>query len=343
MTALAARYDLAGGYIKNAVLAALATAVRECPESPELAMRHLDQAARDQLRGPEGSGQRLCRPAIGLDRVVAPPGLAGQLAEILEAARLRRTIVETWGIGKDIGTGKGVVVLFAGGPGTGKTLAAEALAGELGRPLLVASVPGIHSKWVGETEKNLERTFELARSEGAVLLFDEVDSLLAARGEPGSSRHDDTAVNVLLNLLDRHEGLVILATNRLGILDPALSRRIAYRVDFPFPGAAERARIWAALLPPTVPTAGRLDLAELGQRFELSGGQIHQAVLRAAVRAAGTGGGLTQEGLAAAAAEILREGKGARSPVGFQTATTAALVMRRASGGNGHHPEAQAR
>jgi SpoVK/Ycf46/Vps4 family AAA+-type ATPase len=242
---------------------------------------------------------------VRLDHVVLRPQLRAQVEELIAAARTRRTVLERWGIGRHLGHGKGVSALFFGDPGTGKTLCAEAIAGELGRPLLLASLPALLSRWVGQTEANLAQLFERARRQDAVLFLDEADSLLMERGRGRASRHDDAAVNVLLQLLERHEGLTLLATNLPDRLDRALSRRLTYRLHFPAPGARERADIWRRLLPETAPVEGRLDLALLGRAFELSGGQIKNAAFKAAFRAASAGRKLTQAELERAATEEL--------------------------------------
>jgi hypothetical protein len=175
---------------------------------------------------------------------------------------------------------------------------------------------------VGKTEQNLEALFTTARRSGAVLFLDEADSLLMARGEGRASRHDDSAVNTLLKLIERHDGVVLLATNLPDRLDRALERRLTYRLRFPFPEPAERAAIWRRLLPDTAPSDGPLDVERLGARFALAGGHIKNAVFKAAFRAASGDQPLTQARLEEAAAEelaALGQGRGHR-PVGFGAA-----------------------
>jgi len=227
-------------------------------------------------------------------------------------------VLERWGIGAHLSNGKGVSALLYGDPGTGKTLCAEAVASELHRPLLTASIPALASKWVGETEMNLEALFREARVQGAVLFLDEADSLLMERGEGRASRHDDSAVNVLLKLMERHDGVVLLATNLPDRLDRALSRRLTYRLCFPLPDAGLREQIWRRLLPDSVPT-GELDFCGLGRRYDLSGGQIKNAVFKAAYRAAAAGGELSQIILERAAKEELEDhqGDGNGDAIGF--------------------------
>ena len=169
--------------------------------------------------------------------------------------------------------------------------------------------------WVGQTEKNIERLFGEAQASGAVLFLDEADALLAARGSGRASRHDDAAVDVLLVNLERFDGVVLLATNLPDRLDPALGRRIGWRLEFPFPDARTRVAIWRRMLPDSVPLDGVIDVEALGAAHRLSGGQIKNAVLRAAFRAARGSGRLGQRDLDRAANE---EGAGAQErPVGF--------------------------
>lgn len=316
--ALADRFELAGGYIKNAILEAVAQAAAEFGDSPRLTMAHLETAARRQSRRVTDEQQDLVDPRTRLSDVVLAPAIRARVEELVAAARGRRTVLDRWRIGERLDYGKGLAALFCGEPGTGKTLCAHAVAGELGRPLLEAAVPALLSKWVGDSERNLTDLFKQARTHGAVLFLDECDAILAARGADGA-RHDDRLVGVFLRLLERHDGLVLMATNREAVLDRALSRRIAYRIVFPLPDAAARTEIWRGLLPDTVPTDGSVDLAALGRRYALTGGQIRNAVFKAAFRAASqVDGKITGALLEAAAAEELAAAGGyGKGRVGF--------------------------
>jgi SpoVK/Ycf46/Vps4 family AAA+-type ATPase len=319
---LADRFEMAGGYIKNAVLMAVAEAVHTNGDSPIITMAHLEKAARDQLRRPLDADSPLVMPKVRLSDVILSDHLRSQIKEVISAARNRRTVLERWGIGAHLTYGKGVSALFYGPPGTGKTLCAEAIACELNQPLQVVAIPAVVSKWVGQTEQNLARLFSEARTGNAVLFLDEADTLLMERGEGRASRHDDSVVNTLLTLIERHDGVVLLATNLPDRLDKALVRRLTYRLGFPFPEAEQRAAIWKRLVPATVPTAGEIDFARLGRDYCLSGGHIKNAVFKAAFRAARADGPLTQALLEEAAME---EGDsvegiaGKRRAVGFST------------------------
>jgi len=303
---LAWRFELTGGEIKNAVLVAVATAVHGLGGQGSIGQAQLERAAEDQLQQPgqdEPGGPLLERTKARMNDLVLPPLLAEQVQELLAAARHGRTVVESWGVGRHASGGRGVVALLHGQPGTGKTLCAEVVAGELNRPLLRSVVPGLLSKWVGETERRLATLFEDARKHNAVLLLDEVDALLMERGAGHASRPDDAHVACMLDLLERHDGVVLMATNRPAVLDPALARRVGWRLELPFPDEQARAAIWARLLPPQAPTDGSIDPTRLAARHPISGGLIRTALFRACYRAASTDQPLSHRLLDEAAAE----------------------------------------
>ncbi len=320
LPALAERFDMAGGYIKNAVLMAVADAVHSDGDNPVIRMEHLHRAARTQLIRPVEDRSSLRQPLATLADVILPAEIRNQLEELVAAARNRRTVLDRWGIGRHLSRGKGISALFHGEPGTGKTLAAEAVAAELGRPIRVASIPSLVSKWVGDTEKNLRGLFDEVKSSEAVLFLDEADSLLMERGEGRASRHDDSAVNTFLQLIEEHDGVVLLATNLANRLDRALARRLTYMLRFPAPDATARTAIWRKHIPDTVPTQGDLDLEALATSYALSGGQIRNAVFKAAFRAARIEQLISQEVLCHAAAEELgatADVRGVARTIGF--------------------------
>jgi len=282
---LAERFELSGGYIKNTVLAAVASAVHEAGDAePVITMRHLEDAAAAQLPRVDERGEPLEVPEIRLVDVVLPPAQAREVGALLAAVRGRPEAMRRLGVGGPRRDRTGVAALFWGPPGTGKTLCAEALAGELNRPLAVARATSMLSMWVGQTERNLENLFEQAREQRAVVLIDEADSLLAPRAAPGAARHDVSMVNALLDLVERYPGLVVLATNAPDRLDSALERRIDHRVAFELPGQEERERLWRLMLGEA--TGADVDVGALA-RVEASGAAIRSAVLRAAVAAGG--------------------------------------------------------
>lgn len=306
LVGLADRYELTGGTIKNAVLMAVAAAVHTAPDvaSAQISMAHLKAAARDQLIRPRDEDSAMSHPDVRLDDVVLSTILSAQVAEVVGAARDQRTVLDQWGIGRRLSRGKGVVALLSGVPGTGKTLTAEAIASELGRPLLAVGSSSFLSKWVGETERRLEQLFKTTRERGAVLFIDECDAVLGVRDGERNGAWSVSMVTTLLRLLERHEGVTLLATNRPDALDPALMRRLSHHLCFELPQTAARELIWRGLLPDSVPTEGPLDLALLARLFPLSGAAIQRAVYTAAYRAAHAGRGVAMGDLAKAAAEL---------------------------------------
>ena len=318
--ALASRFELTGGYIKNAVLAAAARSVYEAGDAaPVITHAMLDEAAREQsVRSPGDDRDEAAEvPRVRLDDVTLPTDLREGVEELIAAARTRRTVLERWGLGAHLEHGKGLAALFHGAPGTGKTLTAQAIAGELGRPLLLATAASVLSPWVGETERGLAQLFSRAKRLGAVLFLDEADALLGDRERPDAARHDVSATNVLLSQVERFDGVVLVATNLPSRLDTALARRLSYRFDFRLPDEALRARIWSRLLVPSVPVDGSIDVAALA-RQALSGARIQTAVFKAAFRAASAGRALGQQDLERAAREeVEADTPAGRRSVGF--------------------------
>jgi SpoVK/Ycf46/Vps4 family AAA+-type ATPase len=279
------------------------------PETPAAWVGALDEAVRQHLENKLGTtANRITRLASWAD-IVLPDDIMDSLLELTARVRHRKKVYETWGFDRSITTARGITALFAGTPGTGKTMVAGVIARDLGLDLYRVDVSRITSKWIGETEKNLGSLFDAAEDGQVMLLFDEADSLFAKRTEVKTSvdRYANMEVNYLLQRLDSFEGIAILTTNFGNAIDPAFKRRLTYRVTFPFPDEDMREKLWRALLPTTAPTSGPLDFASLANRFRLSGGYIRNAVLRAAFLAAEEGGAITQEHLERAIRMEFRE------------------------------------
>ena len=213
-----------------------------------------------------------------------PAGHLDLLREIARHVRHRTQVYERWGFGERTSRGLGVTALFAGESGTGKTLAAEVLARDLGLDLYRIDLAGTVSKYIGETEKNLRRVFDAAEASGAVLLFDEADALFGKRGEVKDShdRYANLEVAYLLQRMESYRGLAILTTNLRSNLDRAFLRRLRFVVQFPFPDALQRAEIWRRVFPAATPLDG-IDPDALG-RLTVSGGSIHAIALAGRVR-----------------------------------------------------------
>ena len=222
--------------------------------------------------------------------VVLPVATRQALNQALSQVRSHRLIFGHWGLGERHATGLGLAFNFAGPPGTGKTICAEAIAHALGKRLLVVRYAELESMWAGETPKNVAAVFRMASEQDAVLFFDEADAI-AARRSAGVNhpyqRESNTVVNVLLRELEAFNGVVIFATNLAANFDPAFERRIRTHVLFEMPGVDERELIWRVQIHPTrTPLANDVDFRALAERFDVSGGDIKNAVLKAATAAA---------------------------------------------------------
>ena len=215
------------------------------------------------------------------------------LQQIAAQVRGRMRVYEEWGFARTMNRGKGLTALFAGESGTGKTMAAEVIANDLRLNLYRIDLSAVVSKYIGETEKNLRRVFDAAEDGGAILFFDEADALFGKRSEVKDShdRYANIEVNYLLQRMEAYSGLAILATNMKSALDPAFIRRLRFIVNFAFPGAAERKRIWEKAFPREVP-AECLDFERLS-RFSLTGASIHHIALNSAFLAAAAGSSVT--------------------------------------------------
>lgn len=221
--------------------------------------------------------------------VVLPPVTRRLLDEALAQVHSYELIFDRWGLAERHPTGTALAFNFAGPSGTGKTICAEAIAQELGKRLLLVRYSELESMWYGETPKNVSAVFRLAEEEDAVLFFDEADAIASSRSANVSQslqRESNTVVNVLLQELERFNGVVIFATNMAANFDPAFERRIRTHVLFERPGLEERERIWRVQLHERTPLADDVDFRYLAERYEATGGDIRNAVLKAALAAA---------------------------------------------------------
>lgn len=273
--------------------AAIARAVRRADaERGEAALTRarLATAARGQVGGAlAGLAERLPLPYTRADLVVGPE--TGRELDLACAwVRHRTQVLDRWGLGARVADGRGLTVLFTGPPGTGKTMAAQVLARELELDCFRIDLSRVVSKFIGETEKHLARLFDDADAGGAVLLFDEADTLFGKRSEVSDAhdRYANMEVGYLLQRMERFDGVAVLASNRAADLDEAFVRRFQVIARFRLPVAAERRRIWAGLIPDECDRDAGLDggLEQVGEAFELSGGEIKNCVLAAAYLAA---------------------------------------------------------
>lgn len=225
------------------------------------------------------------------DNLVLPSQQQEQLRAICNQVKHRRLVYEEWGFEGKLSLGKGLSVLFAGPPGTGKTMAAEAIAHELQLDLYKIDLSQVVSKYIGETEKNLERIFTTAENANAILLFDEADAIFGKRSEvkDAHDRYANLEVAYLLQKMEEYEGISILTSNLRQNMDDAFTRRIRFIVEFPFPEEAARLQIWQQIFPSEMPLAHDVNLKLLAQQFKITGGSIRNIALTSAFLAADDG------------------------------------------------------
>jgi hypothetical protein len=279
--------------------AAAGTKIAALANDRAVEARDVQAAARAQnAAGLDRLAHRV-EPRATWDQLVVPHEVRTQLRELSARARHRERVLDEWGIGGRALRGSGITTLFAGDSGTGKTLSAEVIAGELGLELYVIDLSTVIDKYIGETEKNLDRIFAEADRVNGVLLFDEADAIFGKRSEvrDARDRYANVEVAYLLQRMERFDGLAVLTTNLRANLDEAFIRRIDVIVDFPMPEEDDRVRLWRLHLPPEVPQADNLDLRFMADRFRLSGGNIRNICVTAAYFAADSGAPLSMADL----------------------------------------------
>jgi hypothetical protein len=235
--------------------------------------------------------ERLARrivPSVGWEDLVLPPVVEQQLRELVARARHRERVVGEWRMGTKGARGLGITALFCGDSGVGKTMSAEVLAGDLGFDVYVIDLSTVVDKYIGETEKNLDRIFTEADRVNGVLLFDEADALFGKRSEvkDARDRYANVEVAYLLQRMERFDGMAILTTNLRSNVDEAFVRRLDAIVDFPMPEEEHRLKLWTRNLGSDLPVAADIDVPFLARRFKISGGNIRNVCVTAAYLAA---------------------------------------------------------
>ncbi len=268
-----------------------------------------DQLMGRAVRPAPPPGTMAVRGIATWDDLVLPPAQTAMLREFLAYLRYRDVVVDQWGGDP----GYGPIALFSGASGTGKTMAASVLAGELDWPLYCVDLGRLVSKYIGETEKNLNALFDAAHRQPMILQFDEADSLFSKRGEvrEARDRYANMEVSHLLARIEAHTGPCILTTNLRDQMDPAFARRFHVVIDFPRPDRAARRLLWQRLLPPRAPLGPCVDLDLVAEAADISGGGIRNAATHAAVLAASDGGKALEIGHIARAVwrELGKEGR----------------------------------
>ena len=309
---LATRFKLSLGQIGQAATTARRLASLRDGLDAVVTMRDLQEACRLHSNQKLASLARKLAPRGQWRDLVLPPDCTAQLREICNQVKYRDRVYGDWGFGRKLALGRGLATLFAGPSGTGKTMAAGIIAGELGLDLYKIDLSAVVSKYIGETEKNLSRIFDEAETSNAVLFFDEADALFGKRSEVRDShdRYANIEVGYLLQRMEEYEGIAILATNFRKNMDEAFARRLHFTVEFPFPDRDDRHRIWQGVWPQDTPRDDTLDLDLLADRYELTGGNIRNIAVAAAFLAAADGQIVRMSHVAhAAAREYQKTGK----------------------------------
>ena len=285
---LASKFRLSGGQIQAAAQTARNLARWRDPEDECITLADLHVACRLHSNRKLATLARKITPHYCWTDIILPADRLQQLREICNQVKYRALVHDKWGFDRKLSLGKGLNVLFAGPSGTGKTMAAEVIASELLLDLYQIDLSQVVSKYIGETEKNLDRIFREAQTSNAILFFDEADALFGKRSEvkDAHDRYANIEIGYLLQKMEEYEGMAILATNLRANLDEAFARRMHFIIEFPFPDEEQRYRIWFGVFPAQAPIAADVDFAALAQAYKLSGGNIRNIALAAAFLAA---------------------------------------------------------
>lgn len=287
---LSSRFRLTPGQIKDAI----ELAANECSRDgrKKVVLADLNRACRHQSNQKLGELAAKVEPRYSWEDLVLPADKVTHLKEICSQGTHGYRVLGEWGFDKRLSHGKGLSMLFSGPPGTGKTMAAQVIAGTLQLDLYKIDLSGVVSKYIGETEKNLDRIFTTAEQANAILFFDEADALFGRRTEVSDARdrYANIETSYLLQRMDEYEGVVILATNLRKNMDDAFTRRLRFIVEFPFPDEASRRKIWQNHFPNEAPVSEEIDYDYLSRELKIAGGSIKNIVLDAAFLAAANGG-----------------------------------------------------
>ena len=292
LTACANQYILTPASLRDVVREATLRAAGQ-----PVGREHIREAVADQVVNQLGTMATHIKSVYTWDDLVIDEKERRHLQMICDHVRYRGVVGEEWGFYQKTAYGRGICAMFYGQPGTGKTMAAQVIANELGLELYRIDLSQMVSKYIGETQKNVTKLFERAKNTNAILFFDEADSLFSKRSEV-KDFHDKNAnaeTAHLLQKLEDYEGITILATNYAQNIDDAFKRRIRFMVNFVFPDAPVRRRLWKTILPDGVPTEETLDLDFFADNFELSGSNIKEILTAAAFLAAADKRGLKND------------------------------------------------
>jgi SpoVK/Ycf46/Vps4 family AAA+-type ATPase len=295
ISALANKFKFTAGQIKDAI--ANAERLAALHEREDITLEDLYNGCRAQSNQKLSALAKRIKPKYRWDDLILPKEKKEQLKEVKNYIKNKGVVYHDWGFDNKLSLGKGLNILFSGASGTGKTMAAEVIASELGLDLYKIDLSMVVSKYIGETEKNLNRIFKEAEQSNAILFFDEADALFGKRSEVRDShdRYANIEISYLLQKMEENEGIVILATNLSQNIDDAFMRRMHFNVEFPFPEEEYRYKIWRSLIPKEAPISDDIEFEFLAKRFKLAGGNIKNIIVNAAFLAAEESGVIRME------------------------------------------------
>ncbi len=294
INALASKFNLSGGQIKDAIFTARNVAMAKKSIEARLSLDDLYYGCRSQSNKSLISFAKKITPHYTWDDIVLLKDTKEHLKDVCGYIKYRGTVYAEWGFDKKLSLGKGLNVLFSGPSGTGKTMAAEVIADEVKLDLYKIDLSNVVSKYIGETEKNLSKIFKEAETSNAILFFDEADALFGKRSEvkDAHDRYANIEIGYLLQKMEEYEGAVLLATNLSKNIDDAFLRRMQFMIEFPFPDELQRMGIWKGIFPTDAPLAQDIDLKFLSEKLKLAGGNIKNIALSAAFHAAEESGAI---------------------------------------------------
>jgi AAA+ superfamily predicted ATPase len=292
LSELAGKFGFTAGQIQDALTAAQNLSRWRSPENRRITIQDLYSACRDQCNQKLSVLARKVTPKYRWEDIVLPSDQMDQLREICSQAKYRHIVYGRWGFDRKLSLGKGLNALFSGSSGTGKTMAAEIISNDLCLDLYKIDLSQVVSKYIGETEKNLDKIFTEAQTSNAILFFDEADALFGKRSEvkDAHDRYANIEIGYLLQKMEEYEGMTILATNLRQNMDEAFVRRIQVVVEFPFPDEEYRLKIWEVTFPAEAPLDREIDFGRFAREVKLPGGNIKNIALTAAFYAAEDGG-----------------------------------------------------
>ncbi len=312
LNALAGKFNFTLGQIRDAAATARNRALWRSPENGQINIHDLYEGCRAQSNQKLKTLAHKIKPKYKWKDIVLPSDQMAQLREITNHVKYKHVVYGDWGFDRKLSLGKGLNVLFSGPSGTGKTMTAEIMANELNLDLYKIDLSTVVSKYIGETEKNLNKIFKEAETSNAILFFDEADALFGKRSEvkDAHDRYANIEIGYLLQKMDEYTGVVILATNLRKNMDEAFVRRMRFTIDFPFPEEEYRLSIWQNIFPKETPLEKNIDYKFLARKFKVSGGNIKNIALAAAFYAADDGLIVTMEHvIQATKRELQKKGK----------------------------------